>query len=809
MVEQIPLSSVWKILIFRLTCPIWIFIGYASHEFLLQLCSKSRPRTSHFFLLLATIASLIGVSTNLVEDQVILGRFGYYASEGYLQTWITLICGVLPFFMGIRLVVQQHAKAAPEERIPIRIVLWSTPVIFAVPILMSGILPLFGITDLTKAGTTGFTFVVIAYFLVTLSRADITLSISQAAQSLFRELKDGILLIDLDGSIEHANPAAISMLGHRLKDMNGERVEKFIPQFRNDQWYQDFPFEHSLGKIKKSFTMTVVLQKNQGVTYGKLLILSDTTRLTEMQNELVGRPESTERHAAVRVLALKEAQERIRAREQQLQSLIDNLPFQVFVKDRNSRYILQNRLDRETRGSLLGLEFEDAEKDPKRLEEGLHADPSVLLGESYECEFDLTRNGKNFRYRSMKRPIVTEDGKIEGILGVLIDISDVHKLEQERMEFKERLLHSHKMEAIGTLAGGIAHDFNNIIGSLQGYCELAMETIPTESPAQKYLKEVLIASDRGRQLVQEILTFSRKEEKERKPVSVNFTIRETMNLLKGNIPKSIQVNQSLPTREQFILGDAVELHRIIMNLCTNAIHSMKEKGGSLNVGCEEFHNAETVTLWNAQIPAGNWVCIQVSDTGHGIPENKISRIFDPFFTTKKTTEGTGLGLSVVLGIIQGWNGTIAVQSSSEGTHFKVFIPALIRRNRSTDTESEQVPILLFVQDQALVENIRKAVPDQAVQWLNLRNIEDIGRLWRVSPWKLALMGQADLDLPYELLIEQWRAQGIQSPFLVFSTGSSATPSNELDLLVRVAVLEPTCSVDTLRQTLQRFLWPTF
>jgi hypothetical protein len=246
-----------------------------------------------------------------------------------------------------------------------------------------------------------------------------------------------------------------------------------------------------------------------------------------------------------------------------------------------------------------------------------------------------------------------------------------------------------------------------------------------------------------------------------------------------------------------------------MNLCTNAIHAMKDIGGQLELRCEEIHNSEMLTVWNTQIAPGHWICIQASDTGHGIPENKLSRIFDPFFTTKKTTEGTGLGLSVVLGIVQAWNGTIAVQSSEQGTTFKIFIPALIRHNRSTDLESTQTPILLLVQDQALAVRIRQAVTPHSVQWLQLRSIDDLGRLWRVSPWKLAIISQADLDLPYELLVEQWRAQGIQSPFLVFTAGNSPASSNVLDLLERVAVLEHECSADQLRQTLQRFVWPMY
>jgi PAS domain S-box-containing protein len=803
-VEQLPMQDSDKLFLFRLSSPLWIFTGFFLFEFFRHLSSMPRTWFSSFLLTLSILISLLSIFTPLVERQVVCGTYGYYATSGPFQVPILVSLVVIPFLLGLWLIKKRLPLASPEEQRPLRIVLWTSPIIFLMPTIHSGILPLMGITDLTKVGTTGFSIMVAIYYFVALARGDDSLTVSQAAGSLFQELKDGVLLLDLNGRIEQANPAALRLIGQPWIKIEGQPIEKHLPQFRLSQWYQDYPFQIEKEGKSSCFNLTSVMQKNKGIPYGKLLILRDTSEFINLQQELSLRPEQPGHQALEQTLALKEAQEHIRARAQQLQSLLDNLPFQIFVKDNQGRYILQNQLDRERRGNLLGHELENADLSPERIAEALKADAKVLQGGTYESEFETEEQGRMIRLRSIKKPILNDEGQIKGILGILIDITDVHRLEQERMEFKERLLRSHKMEAIGTLAGGIAHDFNNILGSLTGYCELATETIPEDSPAQKYLREVLVAAERGRQLVQQILTFSRQEEKERKSVAVFFTVRETLNLLQGSTPANIQIKLEAPQQESFILGDPVELHRIIMNLCTNAVHAMKEKGGELTVFCEDMVTNQPSMVRNIQLPAGHWVCVEIRDTGHGIPEEKISRIFDPFFTTKKTSEGTGLGLSVVLGILQAWNAHVSVSSvKDQGTCFRIFLPALVRRQRTNDSDpGNELSILLQTQDPVIISQLKAAVGDQSVNWMHLRQVDDIPRLWRASPWKLGVLSQNELDLPYELLIQQWRAQGLVSPFIIFS---SAQP-NDQDLLDRVVVLPLDATVAQISTAMKKFLW---
>jgi hypothetical protein len=200
--------------------------------------------------------------------------------------------------------------------------------------------------------------------------------------------------------------------------------------------------------------------------------------------------------------------------------------------------------------------------------------------------------------------------------------------------------------------------------------------------------------------------------------------------------------------------------------------------------------------------------IEVADSGHGIAEEKLSRIFDPFFTTKKPSEGTGLGLSVVLGILKSWNSHVAVQSSKEsGTKFRVFLPTNPHRKRSNDSQKGlSIPALLQVNAPHLDLKIHEALSEMDIQWLKLGSVDDIPRFWRVSPWKIGFLNQDELDIPYEILINQWRAQGIQSPFIVFSESSSAQEPSELDLLQRVEEVNSSVTSEQLRSTIQRFIW---
>ena len=245
----------------------------------------------------------------------------------------------------------------------------------------------------------------------------------------------------------------------------------------------------------------------------------------------------------------------------------------------------------------------------------------------------------------------------------------------ERKRLEAQLRQAQKMEAIGTLAGGIAHDFNNILTAILGYTELAQDDIGKDSHAWSYLHEVRKAGLRAKTLVQQILTFSRRTEQPRMLVQLPVLIKEALALLRASLPSTIEIRQAIPQDVCPVLADPTQLHQVLLNLCANAAHAMRETGGRLEVRLEAVAVDEQVTAQPPELQPGPYVCITVTDTGHGMPPEVIDRIFEPFFTTKGPGEGTGMGLALVHGIITNHGGTVRVASGvGQGTTFTVYLP---------------------------------------------------------------------------------------------------------------------------------------
>ncbi|MBF0528896.1 MAG: response regulator [Deltaproteobacteria bacterium] len=239
----------------------------------------------------------------------------------------------------------------------------------------------------------------------------------------------------------------------------------------------------------------------------------------------------------------------------------------------------------------------------------------------------------------------------------------------------ERLQQAQKMEALGTLAGGIAHDFNNILAALIGHMEMAMLHIPAEHPARPHLEQVYRASERATELVRRILTFSRQSEQKNRPLKIAPVVREALKLLRASLPSTIEIKPRLKEETRFILADATLIHQIIMNLATNAGHAMRDKGGILTVTLEETVLGLEESFGLSCSGLKPYLVLTVSDTGNGMTPEIMTKIFDPYFTTKKQSEGTGLGLAVVLGIVKSCDGEIKVYSEpGQGATFRVYLP---------------------------------------------------------------------------------------------------------------------------------------
>jgi signal transduction histidine kinase/ActR/RegA family two-component response regulator len=248
---------------------------------------------------------------------------------------------------------------------------------------------------------------------------------------------------------------------------------------------------------------------------------------------------------------------------------------------------------------------------------------------------------------------------------------------RELAQSERQLQQVMKLQAIGTLAGGIAHDFNNILFPIVGYTELTMDDIPEDSQARQNLEEILKATNRAKELVQQILTFSRQGGQERKPLQVQFLIKEALKLLRATIPSTIEIECNVGEECGHIMGDPTQIHQVVMNLCTNAYHAMQETGGTLEVTLKEIDMSYEQSMERVGMKVGRHLELTVKDDGHGMGAEVLERIFEPYFTTKELGKGTGLGLSVIHGIIKNHGGDISVSSQlGKGTTFTVYLPVI-------------------------------------------------------------------------------------------------------------------------------------
>jgi signal transduction histidine kinase len=292
----------------------------------------------------------------------------------------------------------------------------------------------------------------------------------------------------------------------------------------------------------------------------------------------------------------------------------------------------------------------------------------VRLGESIE-HFETVgrrKDGRDIDVSLNISPIRDATGKVIGVSEIARDITEHGRLEQQ-------LRQAEKMEAIGRLAGGIAHDFNNVLAGVLAYGEMAFDEAPADSPLKRYAQNVLTAATRGRELVEQILTYSRSQRGKRGPVDVTDVLAETLELLRGSLPAGIRLEASAPELSLTVIGDATQLHQVVMNLCSNAIQAMSA-GGTLRVILETVELTAERVLSHGTLGPRRYVRLIVEDSGSGIDEATLQRIFEPFFTTKEVGQGTGLGLSLVHAIITDSDGAIDVKSMpGQGSTFTAYL----------------------------------------------------------------------------------------------------------------------------------------
>ncbi|SHO53751.1 hybrid sensor histidine kinase/response regulator [Desulfopila aestuarii] len=340
------------------------------------------------------------------------------------------------------------------------------------------------------------------------------------------------------------------------------------------------------------------------------------------------------------------------------------------------------------------------------------------LQESGEYEFEHVakrKDGSTFDVLMYARLAHDEQGN-EIYPTSCIDITERQKALIEREQLERQLQQAHKMESIGTLAGGIAHDFNNILGAILGYAEMAQEGSPAGSMVRKDIEQVIKASHRAKDLVKQILSFSRQAETDYIPLQPAVIIKEALKMLRSSLPTTIDIQQDIDPEAGPILADPTQIHQIINNLCTNAFHAMEETGGTLNISLKKRELFPADLISEPHVQPGHFVEISVGDSGPGIAPEIINKIFDPFFTTKEVGKGTGMGLAIIHGIAKKSGGLVSCKSSpGEGATFYVYIPVYAT---TTHREAETTPLeliqtgvehILFIDDEEMLAEMGRTM----------------------------------------------------------------------------------------------------
>ena len=265
------------------------------------------------------------------------------------------------------------------------------------------------------------------------------------------------------------------------------------------------------------------------------------------------------------------------------------------------------------------------------------------------------------------------------IIEINQDITERKRAEAERSRLEERLRQALKMEAIGCFASGIAHDFGNVLSGILAYGEMLVDEAPENTSCKRHAQNVQIAATRGRELVDQIFAYARSQRGKRRPTDVCRTVAETLELVRGILPESITLHPTIPDEPLVVMGDATQLHRVVMNLCSNAMHAMKA-GGPLRVTATPLDVYADHALSRATLRPGSYVRLSVEDSGCGMDEATLSRIFEPFFTTREAGQGIGLGLALVYAIVADFGGVIEVKSvPAGGSAFSIYLPTIDAR----------------------------------------------------------------------------------------------------------------------------------
>ena len=507
------------------------------------------------------------------------------------------------------------------------------------------------------------------------------------SEEKFRTLTEelpNMVFINKNGKIVYVNERCKGLIGYTREEIYSpgfDFLSIIAPEHRDVVMQKFFlhksgievePYECTL--IGKDYKRIECLQMSKVIHYeGEPAILGIMADLTEF----------------------KRAQETIRESQNRLSSIITSAMESIITLDEHRRILSFNpaseQMFRCSEAEAIGQSIDRFIALPNSDKNHNNGDPNEqhsivsLLEGRVRTINGIRVNGEAFPVEASIAKAITGNEELYTI--ILRDITERLKSEETQRNLQSQLLQSQKMEAVGSLAGGIAHDFNNILSVIIGNAELVKLKLTSRHRAMKHIEEVISASDRAQELVQQILAFSRKQDTQFRPVRLHYILREGMRLLRASLPSTIEIKVDLPISGPLILGDATQIHQVIMNLCTNAAQAMEGMDGKLFLRQKNIEFDDRAILYHPDLKKGQYAVFSVQDTGLGMDGFTLKRIFEPFFTTKSPGKGTGLGLAIVHAIIKNHGGAIKVQSQvGKGTQVDVYLPIYEGEEESAKSE---------------------------------------------------------------------------------------------------------------------------